>query len=294
MNIDELVTHYVTFRRTLGEQCIITENDPPVLLPRRRAGHASHPDPARVPSPSSWPAQDRSRATWHFKYSALKGFFRFAVSRGHLNKAPLPTELPKCPPTLRSRTFIHGKNFAACWTRFRHRADAPCVRVEPHTLRAMVLLMYGAGLRRGEALRLTAADVDLPNAVLTIRNTKFFKSRLVPIDPDLTKVLRDYSCWRAATHPSAGDDRHAFSSANKAKRFTAASLDECLQATAGMCRRPTLRWRSLTNLGCTTFATPCGPPPDRVVPAGCGRATVGLSPLRLPRACPAWRTRKFT
>ena len=47
MNIDDLVTHYVTFRRTLGEQCIITEKDPAILLPRRRAGHASHPDPAR-------------------------------------------------------------------------------------------------------------------------------------------------------------------------------------------------------------------------------------------------------
>jgi len=67
----------------------------------------------------------------------------------------------------------------------------------------MVLLMYGAGLRRGEVLRLTAADVDLQQAVLTIRQTKFFKSRLVPIGPDLTKELHDYVRWRATAHPSA-------------------------------------------------------------------------------------------
>jgi site-specific recombinase XerD len=30
-------------------------------------------------------------------------------------------------------------------------------------------------------LNLSVADVDLPNAVLTVRDTKFFKSRLVPI-----------------------------------------------------------------------------------------------------------------
>jgi site-specific recombinase XerD len=64
--------------------------------------------------------------------------------------------------------------------------------------------MYGAGLRRGEVLGLTAGDVDLPNSLLTVRNTKFFKSRLVPINADLTKVLQDYSRWRAATHTSAG------------------------------------------------------------------------------------------
>ena len=72
-------------------------------------------------------------------------------------------------------------NFAACWTRSRHRADAPAFESNRHTLRAIVLLLYGAGLRRGEVLRLTVADVDLPNSLLTIRDTKFFKSRLVPI-----------------------------------------------------------------------------------------------------------------
>jgi site-specific recombinase XerD len=43
----------------------------------------------------------------------------------------------------------------------------------------------------------------LANSLLTIRDSKFFKSRLVPIGPDLTKVLGDYDRWRTATHPSA-------------------------------------------------------------------------------------------
>jgi len=201
VNINDLVTHYVTFRRTLGEKCIITEKtlrsfcravglDTPVT--RIRPGAVAKFLAGTGPI----------TRTWHFKYSALKGFFQFAVSRGHIDKVPLPTELPKCPPTL--VPYIYSRE------ELRRLLDAipsswrPCARVEPHTLRAMLLLMYGAGLRRGEALRLTAGDVNLPNSLLTIRNTKFFKSRLVPISPDLTKVLRDYSCWRAATYPSAG------------------------------------------------------------------------------------------
>jgi hypothetical protein len=50
---------------------------------------------------------------------------------------------------------------------------------------------------------LSGADVDLANALLTIRDTKFFKSRLVPIGQHLTGVLTDYDRWRATTYPSA-------------------------------------------------------------------------------------------
>ena len=57
---------------------------------------------------------------------------------------------------------------------------------------------------------MSVADVDLPNTLLTIRDTKFFKSRLVPIGRDLTKVLSDYARWRTATHPSAGAGSHFF------------------------------------------------------------------------------------
>ena len=42
--------------------------------------------------------------------------------------------------------------------------------------RALLLVLYGAGLRRAEALSLTLADIDLPAAVLTVRETKFDKN----------------------------------------------------------------------------------------------------------------------
>jgi integrase len=46
-----------------------------------------------------------------------------------------------------------------------------------------LVLLYLTGLRAGEALRLTNADVDLDAAVLRVRDTKFGKSRLVPVAP---------------------------------------------------------------------------------------------------------------
>ena len=55
--------------------------------------------------------------------------------------------------------------------------------------RTLLVLLYLTGLRAGEGLRLTLADVDLETAVLRIRNTKFGKSRLVPVTADVAARL---------------------------------------------------------------------------------------------------------
>jgi integrase/recombinase XerD len=69
-------------------------------------------------------------------------------------------------------------------------------------IRAAVLgtalhVLYLAGLRAGELLRLTQADVDFNAATLHVRHSKFNKSRLVPIAPDL--VRRIVHCQALAT-----------------------------------------------------------------------------------------------
>jgi integrase len=56
----------------------------------------------------------------------------------------------------------------------------PPRKLEPHTLRSILLLLYGAGLRIGEVVALTVADVDISASVITIRNAKFHKTRLMP------------------------------------------------------------------------------------------------------------------
>lgn len=63
-------------------------------------------------------------------------------------------------------------------------------------------MLYGAGLRLGEALALTLQDLDLPEACLRIREAKFFKRRLVPLGHDLAAVLTTYVA--AHRHGTAG------------------------------------------------------------------------------------------
>lgn len=53
-------------------------------------------------------------------------------------------------------------------------------------------LLYGLGLRVGEVTRLLVGDVDFERATLSVRDTKFYKSRLVPFGPCMGERLAQY------------------------------------------------------------------------------------------------------
>jgi len=58
--------------------------------------------------------------------------------------------------------------------------------------RLAITLLYTAGLRRGELARLTLSDYDTAEHVLLIRETKFYKSRLVPLSADAVVEIDRY------------------------------------------------------------------------------------------------------
>lgn len=62
-------------------------------------------------------------------------------------------------------------------------------------------LLAVTGMRISEAVNLNREDVDLSEKILTIRETKFRKSRLVPIHPSTTKVLQKYTRSRDKIFP---------------------------------------------------------------------------------------------
>jgi len=81
------------------------------------------------------------------------------------------------------------------------RALGPTGSLRPRTFAALIGLLACTGLRIGEALVLQAGDTDLDVGVLTIRHTKFHKSRLVPLHASAVGALRDYATARARRHP---------------------------------------------------------------------------------------------
>jgi integrase len=62
-----------------------------------------------------------------------------------------------------------------------------------YVLPMIIRMIYACGLRRSEATRLRICDVDLDEGIVTVRNTKFGKNRLIPLHPEFQQALREYT-----------------------------------------------------------------------------------------------------
>jgi len=131
---------------------------------------------------------------WGNKHSVLRGFYRFAVARGYATTSPLPNIVPK--PACAFVPYIYSREEVKRLLEAASATPPPQARIDPEVLRMLFLLLYGAALRIGEALALTMADVDLEHAVLCIRESKFYRTRLVPLGDDLAETLRQFVARR--------------------------------------------------------------------------------------------------
>jgi integrase len=100
----------------------------------------------------------------------------------------------------------------------------------PAVLRLAVVLLYTAGLRRGELLRLTLADADPTAGVLRVRESKFHKSRFVPLSLDACRELRAYLRQRLAPPLSVAPDSPLLCNCSRGLRaYTGTGLSRGLQ-----------------------------------------------------------------
>jgi integrase len=77
----------------------------------------------------------------------------------------------------------------------------PSTGLRPHTYATLFGLLACTGLRVSEAVKLARSDIDWQQGLLTIRQTKFRKSRLVPLHATTLAALRDYAERRDRFHP---------------------------------------------------------------------------------------------
>jgi integrase/recombinase XerD len=172
---------------------------------------------------------------WHRKHEVLRGFYRFAMARGYVASSPLPKIVPK-PPHFVPHIFSHEElqrllDATAC-------CEGPRSKLQPYTCRMLILLLYGAGLRISEALSLKLTNVDLTAGILTIRESKFYKTRLVPMSPALTGALGDYVARRAKEHPTQSDAALFLTrTETPLARHTAENVFSRLRVRAGVLRQ---------------------------------------------------------
>jgi integrase/recombinase XerD len=129
--------------------------------------------------------------TWRRRLGVVRGFARYLSTIDPQTEVPsedlLPASLPRVAPYLYSSAEIQALMGAA-------RALSP--RLRAATFETLIGLLAVSGLRRGEALGLDRADVDLDAGALHVRAAKLNKQREVPLHDSTTRALREYSRLR--------------------------------------------------------------------------------------------------
>lgn len=176
-----------------------------------------------------------SSITWSHKYGVLDQFFRYWVARQAMGGLPLPPRrrpaVQTFVPYIYSRSELRRLLVA---TRIAQQ-DFNCV-IEAQTFRTFLLFLYGTGAMLGEAMRLERRDIDFRRHRITIRSSRFQRSREIPIGSDLYQILLRYR--RVAHRKRSGQDPHFFltTEGSRLKDRTIHKTFERVRALAGIRR----------------------------------------------------------
>lgn len=186
------LSEYVAARRALGtrlEEPAQTLRRFVKFLARRKAPFIT------VALSLEWSQQSRGvqRATWARKLSMVRQFARW------MNALDLRHQVP--PHRLLNVRHRRGKPHIYSDDEItRLMAEAAQLksadRMRAMTLETLIGLLAATGLRPGEAVALGNDDVDLRGQVLSIRESKFGKSRQVPIHSSTATALERYARHR--------------------------------------------------------------------------------------------------
>lgn len=143
-------------------------------------------------------------STWKGKHGMLNSLYRFAIARGLAQSNPMPVVAPKLPPA--HPAYIYTTQEVQRLVDVAARLGSSKSPLKGDTYRLLILLMYGAALRVSEAMGLQLRDVDLQANTLLIRETKFYKTRWVPMGPRLRDEVVLYQGKRTALPSAKGDE----------------------------------------------------------------------------------------
>lgn len=133
--------------------------------------------------------------SWAGRLTTVRPFARYLTGFEPRTEVPDTRLLPFRPK--RAKPYLYSQR-EIC--RLMAAAEALPSRqaLRPWTMRTLIGLLAVTGMRLGEALALMREDVDLKADILTIRGSKFQKSRLVPLHPSTSRAIALYAQRRDA------------------------------------------------------------------------------------------------
>lgn len=142
---------------------------------------------------------DTQPSWWAHRLGVVRRFAQYARGVDPRTQVPPPELLPypyrRQPPYLYSDDEIRRLVTAA-------RQLPGITGLRPDTYATLLGLFVVTGMRTNEALRLERDDVDLAHGVLTVHQSKFGKSRYVPVHNSTRQALRRYAAHRDRLCPN--------------------------------------------------------------------------------------------
>lgn len=212
--IGKAVEEYLAVRRALGFKLRLTAGmlrDFAAYLAQARASHVTTELAVR------WAQQPAAAqpAQWANRLGVVRRFAQYLSASAPRTEIPpaglLPFRYRRPQPYLYSDAEVRRLLRAA-------RRIPSRTGLRAATYATLIGLLAVTGLRISEALGLDERDVDRADGVLTIRRTKFGKSRLVPLHPSTTRALRRYVRVRDRLHPLRATD--SFFLGERGRRLT--------------------------------------------------------------------------
>jgi site-specific recombinase XerD len=193
MKISNLIIRYIEYRQSLGEK--FRTNSTYLKAFSKSVGLQKNVKAISSKEISSFLyGTGPVTSAWFAKYTALAGFYQYAVSRGFLDRSPMPLELPKKPPAFLPYIYSRAELKLLFETALTYQKNKSYV--QPFMVRMLLLMLYSTGLRLHETLSLTMGNISLSELTIKVEETKFYKSRLVPFGDQLAKEIEAYLNWR--------------------------------------------------------------------------------------------------
>jgi len=219
-SLRESVSDYLELRRSLGFRLKKDERllrDFADFMQRRHASHIT----AKLAV--KWARQPASTDANYLagRLRAVRSFARHRILTDARTEVPPTDLLPRRQSSFQPHIFSQEEITRLLAASLQRRRGAkPISRWSRY---AIFGLLSVTGMRVGEALNLDLEDVDLEEGVMTIRNTKFGKSRLVPVHPTTRAALNRYLEQRNAF--LAGRIVRPFFISSLARRITHSTLN---------------------------------------------------------------------
>lgn len=137
----------------------------------------------------------RISAYWFNLYAALNGLFKWALVRNYIHVNPLPPDKPGRPQSFVPYIYTREELKLLFMNAMTYRKWF--AKNHPEAIQGIIMLTYLLGLRPGETLKIEMSDVHLTNEnYILIKDTKFYKSRIVPFNEKIAEYLKHFLEWR--------------------------------------------------------------------------------------------------